>query len=206
MSTLIVIFKLIVACLPFVALLLAVRGVNLKKANRGRQFVLPGVALVYSLVFTFLIYRLGGDPFGIQDKVALLLDKIPALEGIAQAVMDFVEKYLLFITNTLTILVFLVVKAICLPIAGAIWKSRPGLMQSTSAWFYEYDEEYQRWFLQERWRDFRGLIKAFWLAVTPAGRPPLPESARRSPDRAGPGRCPSPGTAGPGPSGPPPPG
>lgn len=39
-------------------------------------------------------------------------------------------------------------------------------MQATSAWFYEYDEEYQRWFLQERWRDFRGLMKAFYLAVT----------------------------------------
>lgn len=166
MSMLIGIFKFIVAGLPFAGLLLLVRGVNLKKANRGRQFVLPGVALVYSLVFTYLLFRLGGDPFGIQDKVALLLEKIPALAGVAQAVMNFVSKYLLFITNALVVLVFLVVKAICLPIAGAIWKSRPGLMQSTSAWFYEYDEEYQRWFLQERWRDFRGLMKAFWLAAT----------------------------------------
>lgn len=164
MWTLIGIFKLIVACLPFVALLLAVRGVNLKKADRGRQFALPWVALVYSLVFTFLIYRLGGDPFGIQDKVALVLDKIPALAGIAQPVMNFVDQYLMLFTNTLTILAFLVVKAICLPIANALWKRKPGLMQSTSGWFYEYDQEYQRWFLQERWRDFRGLIRAFYLA------------------------------------------
>lgn len=166
MSTLIGIFKFIVAGLPFAGLLLLVRAVNLKKANRGRQFALPGVALLYSLVFTYLLFRLGGDPFGIQDKVALLLERIPALAGVAQAVMDFVSKYLLFITNALVVLVFLVVKAICLPIAGAIWKSRPGLMQATSTWFYEYDEEYQRWFLQERWKDFRGLMKAFWLAAT----------------------------------------
>lgn len=166
MWTIIGILKFIVAGLPFAGMLLLVRAVNLKKANRGRQFVLPGVALLYSLVFTYLLFRLGGDPFGIQDKVALLLERIPALAGVAQAVMDFVSKYLLFITNALVVLVFLAVKAICLPIAGAIWKSRPGLMQSTSAWFYEYDEEYQCWFLQERWRDFRGLLKAFWLAAT----------------------------------------
>lgn len=166
MQTIIGILKFIVAGLPFAGMLLLVRAVNLKKANRGRQFVLPGVALLYSLVFTYLLFRLGGDPFGIQDKVALLLERIPALAGVAQAVMDFVSKYLLFITNALVVLVFLAVKAVCLPIAGAIWKSRPGLMQATSAWFYEYDEEYQCWFLQERWRDFRGLMKAFWLAAT----------------------------------------
>ena len=166
MQTIIGILKFIVAGLPFAGMLLLVRAVNLKKANRGRQFVLPGVALLYSLVFTYLLFRLGGDPFGIQDKVALLLERIPALAGVAQAVMNFVSKYLLFITNALVVLVFLAVKAVCLPIAGAIWKSRPGLMQATSAWFYEYDEEYQCWFLQERWRDFRGLMKAFWLAAT----------------------------------------
>lgn len=98
--------------------------------------------------------------------MAWLLEQLPALAGVAQAVTDFVSKYLLFITNALVVLVFLAVKAICLPIVGALWRSRPGLMQATSAWFYEYDEEYQRWFLQERWKDFRGLMKAFWLAAT----------------------------------------
>lgn len=84
------------------------------------------MALAYSLVFTFLLYRLGGDPFGIQDKVAWLLEQLPALAGVAQAVTDFVSKYLLFITNALVVLVFLAVKAICLPIVGALWRSRPG--------------------------------------------------------------------------------
>lgn len=68
MQTLIGIFKFIVAGLPFLGLLLLVRGVNLKKANRGRQFVLPGVALAYSLVFTFLLYRLGATPSAFRTR------------------------------------------------------------------------------------------------------------------------------------------
>lgn len=166
MSTVIGILKFIVAGLPFAGLLLLTRSVNLKKANRGRQFVLPGVALLYSLVFTYLLFRLGSDPFGILDKAVALLERIPALADVAQAIINFLAKYLLFITNALIMLGFLAVKAICLPIAGSIWKARPGLMQATSAWFYEYDEEYQRWFLQERWKDFRGLMKAFFLAAS----------------------------------------
>lgn len=156
MSTAIGILKFIVACLPFAAMLLLVRAVNLKKANRGRQFVLPGVALVYCLVFTVVLFRMGDDPFGLLDKAVWVLERVPALAAVAQAVVNFLSKYLLFITNALIVLAFLILKAICLPIAGKLWGSRAGLMQATSAWFYEYDEEYQRWFLQERWRDFRG--------------------------------------------------
>ena len=165
MSTAIGILKFIVACLPFAAMLLLVRAVNLKKANRGRQFVLPGVALVYCLVFTVVLFRMGDDPFGLLDKAVWVLERVPALAAVAQAVVNFLSKYLLFITNALIVLAFLILKAICLPIAGKLWGSRAGLMQATSAWFYEYDEEYQRWFLQERWRDFRGLMGAFYLGA-----------------------------------------
>ncbi len=164
MSTAIGIIKFIAACLPFAALLLLVRAANLKKADRGRQFPLPGVALAYCLIFTAVLFRLGDDPFGVLDKAVWLLERLPALAAVAQAIINFLSKYLLFITNALIVLAFLLVKLVCLPIASALWGRKAGLMQSTSAWFYQYDEEYQRWFLQERWRDFRGLMGAFYLA------------------------------------------
>ena len=78
MSTAIGILKFIVACHPFAAMLLLVRAVNLKKANRGRQFVLPGVALVYCLVFTVVLFRMGDDPFGLLDKAVWVLERVPA--------------------------------------------------------------------------------------------------------------------------------
>lgn len=106
MSTAIGIIKFIAAGLPFAALLLLVRAANLKKANRGRQFVLPGVALAYCLVFTAVLFRLGDDPFGLADKAGWLLERIPALAPAAEAVLGFVRKYLLFLTNALVVLAF----------------------------------------------------------------------------------------------------
>ena len=142
------------------------RAVNLKKgqpgppvrAARGGSGVQPGVHLP--------ALPAGGDPFGIQDKVAWLLERIPALAGVAQAVTDFVSKYLLFITNALVVLVFLVGE-------GHLPAHRRGCLEGKT----RADAGHLRLVLrvrrgvsalvfQERWKDFRGLMKAFWLAAT----------------------------------------
>ena len=192
MSTVTGIIKFIFACLPFAVMLLLVKKANLKQANRGRQVAMPVIAVIYSVIFIVLVLWLKGDPFDLEGKLNglanVVLQKVPQLipqarpvsqdpvvaEQLAQAesllqawlvvIEQIIRKYLIFFVNAAVVLVFLAVKGICLPILSSLWGSRPGLMEGTSGAFYEYDQEYQRWFLQERWRDGRKLFKAFYLA------------------------------------------
>ena len=99
MSTVIGIFKFIVACLPFAGMLLLVKKANLKKANRGRQVAMPVIALVYSIAVMVLLVWLGGDPFHLEELFAKLVDLVPALEQYEKAIAQFVQKYLIFLTN-----------------------------------------------------------------------------------------------------------
>ena len=179
MSTLLSIVKFIVACLPFAVMLLATKKVNLKKVNRGRQVAMPVATLVYAIVVTVLLVWLGGAPFHLEDTFASLGAKLSTLlqenvegaqnlsilENLEESVRAFVLKYLPFLTNAAIVLVFMVIKGILLPIFSSIWGKNPGLMEATSGFFYEYHMEYQCWFLQERWRDGRKLLKAFYLAA-----------------------------------------
>ena len=192
MSTVTELFKFIVACIPFALILLLVKKVNLKKADRGRQALMPVLALLYSALIIVLLIWLGSDPFDLETRIneaaAWVVRKVPSLvpsqmpvtedeqlaallaeqESVARAwLLMFavtIKKYLIFITNAAFVLIFLVLKSICLPIFSKIWGSNPGLMEGTAGLCYEYDQEYQRWFLQERWRDGRKLFSAFCLA------------------------------------------
>lgn len=179
MSTLLSIVKFIVACIPFAVMLLAVKKINLKKINRGRQAAMPVVGLIYCIVVTVLLVWLGGDPFHLEELLSGLAAKLSAflqehfeqldgqaiLVNLEESVREFVAKYLAFLTNAAIVLVFGVIKGILLPIFSSVWGKNPGLMESTSGFFYEYHMEYQYWFLQERWRDGRKLLKAFYLAA-----------------------------------------
>ena len=178
MSTVMGILKTISACLPFICLLLLVRRCNLSRLIRGRQAAMPVVALVYSAVMIVLILRLGSDPFHLEamteklNEVLLQKLRIPeakqwvqALSSIVQAVLNFIRSYLTFFTNAVIVLIFFVLKCILLPVFRGIWGENRSLMEVTAGLFYEYDEEARRWFLGERWRDWRKLMRAFYLAV-----------------------------------------
>ncbi|MBR1780930.1 MAG: hypothetical protein IJ751_05965, partial [Oscillospiraceae bacterium] len=205
MSTVIALIKILIACVPFALLLLAVGKINLKKLNRGRQFAMPLVVLGYFLVLLLLalwcnaririqlvdtgesvgcvrfwltytaaqkvecLQRWLQSRFntvtGTYDFGGLISLATPVMEQVVEAFV----KYLMFAINTAVVLLFLPVKAIALPILSGIWGKKPALESATSGHFYEFDEEYHIWFLQARWRDYAGLIRAAYLASVLVG-------------------------------------
>lgn len=194
MTTVLNLIKLIAACIPVAALLFLLNKCNLKRVNRGRQFLMPVIAAVYCLVvflaacwlnhkvkITIQNVDIGFVNFwtntGLEERAQMLLERLNlASDGslslggltlpaeLVQSIVNFVLKYLLFLINLAVVLVFLVVKGISLPILSGIW-SKHSVMDSTSAAFYEYDEENRFWFLQERMRDMKKLMRAFYLAA-----------------------------------------
>ncbi len=194
MSTVLSLIKFLAACIPFALLLLLVSKCNLKRVNRGRQFMMPIAAAVYCIALALVAYfinrklsvtieniQMGLMDFltdsGLEQRAEVLLEKLSfnkdtgsyllgklaVPENIMQTAVNLLLKYLLFFLNTASVLAFLAIKGICLPIANKLWKNK-SLMESTCGLFYEYDEENQVWLLQERMRDMKKLLRAFYIA------------------------------------------
>lgn len=194
MTTVVNLIKLIAACIPMAALFLLLSKCNLKRVNRGRQFLMPVIAAVYCLLLflaacwlnhkckiTIQNVETGFVNFwtdaGMEERAQVLVEKLNlSADGslslgrltlpaeLVGSIVSFVLKYILFLINTAVVLVFLAVKAVCLPILSGIW-SKHSMMDSTASAFYEYDEENRFWFLQERMRDMKKLVRAFYLAA-----------------------------------------
>jgi len=128
---------LVLAALVVVALL-AVRAVNVRKRVRSRQFALPVVALVYSVVIVFTFLGVAGRLNGA------------AAAGSAVA----------------AVLLFVGIKAVLRPLTAAWVRggSFPG--SAVLAEFYEFDPEHSLWFVKRRLASLRTLLRAlYWGSV-----------------------------------------
>ena len=68
------IIKLFVAILPFVVICLSAKKVNLPKADRSKQFIMPVVAIVYVVIAMLFMKPL-------NNGIISLFGKLPALLG-----------------------------------------------------------------------------------------------------------------------------
>lgn len=137
------------AAAAFAAVVLAVlqNVLNLKKLSRGRQILLPPVAVLYSIC--------GAAVLCIEADWIVKTLAVPAeLTGILPALLN------LFLAAG-----FIAVKSALRPAVSLIWKN-DRMMEQTSSKFYEYGEENGAWFLQKKWSGFRNIMKAFfWCSV-----------------------------------------
>lgn len=159
MTEIIYLIKIMLCTASFVLLCIAAMKVNLNRTERARQFVMPGIALIYGiLVMVFLndIY------IQITRFIRFLEDLLPFIGGL------HLEQYLVYIVNALMVLGFLLVKVIALPILDRTWGRSENLMEATSGRFYEYDRELDKWFVQPRFGEVRFYYKGIYIAATAA--------------------------------------
>ncbi len=157
MTEIIYIIKILLCTASFVLLCIAAMKVNLNRTERAKQFVMPGIALVYGiLVMVFLndIY------VQITRLIRFMESLLPFIGGL------HLEQYLIYIVNAVMVLGFLVVKAIALPILDRTWGRSENLMEITSGRFYEYDRELDKWFVQPRFGEVRFYYKGIYIAAT----------------------------------------
>ena len=159
MTEIIYLIKIVLCTASFVLLCIAAMKVNLNRTERARQFVMPGIALIYGiLVMVFLndIY------IQITRFIRFLEDLLPFIGGL------HLEQYLVYIVNALMVLGFLLVKVIALPILDRTWGRSENLMEATSGRVYEYDRELDKWFVQPRFGEVRFYYKGIYIAATAA--------------------------------------
>ena len=147
--------KIVIGSLPFAALCLANSKINLHKANRSRQFLMPVVALVYSIIGLVLMDKINNALIEIFNWLG---QKLPFMADIHW------ESVAIYVLNVILVVGFIIIKGILLPILNKIWQSND-ISKYTSAWFYEYEDGVDKWLLIRQFANFRGYAKGFYFTA-----------------------------------------
>ncbi|MBE5950036.1 MAG: hypothetical protein E7260_00430 [Lachnospiraceae bacterium] len=123
---------------------------NTKKKDRSKQTVLPLVAILYYVV-------------AVTASFVLLL-KIERFLEILEKLISMFDLCSVVIFNVALYAGYLAIKSVAYGLCLIIFRTIrfPGLTE----FFYEYDQEYNEWFLQERWANVYRLFKWFTIVGT----------------------------------------
>jgi len=148
--------KCLLALIPFLLFLMLSFKVNLSKPKRSRQFILPFIALIYCI---FAMYY--------AEKANKWITSIIAwISYYAPFIALNINKWLIYIFNTVIVVGFLVVKGILLPVISKIWSKARLLFNQTSGNFYEYNERMNAQVLKDEYGQAKTLWKSyFWFAA-----------------------------------------
>jgi len=176
-----VILKILLAILPFVLLCLGSKKVNLSKSDRSKQFFMPVITLVYTIVIMSLMNRINTWLLKLIDKIPDWIADLGGLswmpKKIGGAIIDFgntIENFLaklnlnfwiFFISNTVMILVYLFIKKICMGIISKSVKTDGSLHNKIASIFYEYFPEKNTWCIKESYSQVRGMFMVFYYSA-----------------------------------------
>ena len=149
--------RILLATSPFIALLLLSKKVNLKAPKRARQFILPLVVFIYCVVAVLLTEQLNGWIVYAIDWIGQYIPFVVNFNA---------SKWLIYIFNATLVAVFLILKAILLPVVDRVWKLTPSLFEKTAGIFYEHDDTLNVWVLKDKYGQAKALWKGmYWCAV-----------------------------------------
>lgn len=175
------IFKMIIAILPFVVLCFVSIKVNLSKSERSKQFFMPIIALIYAVIAMLLMDN-------INDWLLKLIKKLPKwiallvgfswmpeqigeiFSQIGLAVESLLNKFnmsfwIFFVSNTVIILVYLVIKKACIEIMSKSIGSDNKLHVKIASTFYEFFSERNAWCIKESYVQVRSMFKVFYYSA-----------------------------------------
>lgn len=161
MPNIIVLAQRVLAILPFMLLCFASKKVNIKKTRRSRQFSLPLVSTVYSIIIIIFINKINRLILWLVDALPnLIATKLPEVGVLIENILSKINwTYgIFYVSNTLIITAYLLLKMGI--ISGLHFSRNKGnrLHDSIAGTFYEYYEEKSVWVLQNRY----GQAKTFF--------------------------------------------
>jgi subtilisin family serine protease len=148
--------KTLLAIIPYFLFLLSSFKINLSKSKRSRQFILPFIALIYCI---FAMYY--------ANKANKLITSIIAwISYYAPFIALNLNKWLIYIFNTVIVVGFLILKGILLPIISKVWSKARLLFNQTSGKFYEYNDRMNAQVLKDEYGQAKTLWKGyFWFTA-----------------------------------------
>lgn len=165
--------KLAVSFLPFILFAFFNAKANVKREVRNRQYPMPVVALIYSVVVFFLLNKISNLLMSLFWKLADVFDKfeIPFfdLSIIGNFIRDIYTNWGIYLSlvlfNTAALLAYIILKRIVTLILGKI-KIRPDtLIGRAMGAFYTYDEQDEKWYIRDHLGQARTFIKTIYYAT-----------------------------------------
>ena len=172
------ILKMIAIALPFVLLCIFIKGGNLQKPERSKQFFMPVIAFFYVIFAINILTRLSEAVNNLLDAFPKWLDSLSQVSwmpnkleilllNISNWIRDVFSKinltfFVFLLVNIILVLIYLLIKKICVTISAMILKDGSVLHNKVAGIFYEYFAEKGRWCLKEEYVQTRKLLKVFY--------------------------------------------
>ena len=150
--------KMLLYIVPFVLFCLGNLRLSLSKSNRGRQFLMPFLTLVYCIVAVIFLDKVSSFVLGLLN---FLTPYLPFLN------MFNPTKLVIYTANILLITGNSALKSIVLPILNKVWSSNT-LMSFTSSLFYEYEDDVDKWLVKKDAANLRGFCRGIYYALLTA--------------------------------------
>lgn len=173
--------KMILAILPFVLLCLANIKTNLPKPQRSRQFPMPVITLVYAIVSMSLLNKINQWLIWVIESIPKWISRLGEFSWMPEPIVDIIDYvsdfidsilqklnlnfWIFFISNTAIIVVYLILKKICLPIISKIIKSDGKIHTAIAEKFYEFFPERDQWCIREDFVQVRSMLRVFYYAA-----------------------------------------
>jgi hypothetical protein len=138
---------------PVLAALLLVASFNTRRERRVRQSLVPVLSVIYMVPMLVLLYRFND---AIRNALTWVSEYFPT--DITQRLLA--QLYVL--ENLLLILVFAIVKVATKPLLELLFREGSNVGQSLVARVYEYDREYDLWFIDRRFGNLRAFFRIFY--------------------------------------------
>ncbi len=170
--------KIGLALLPFVILCISSKRVNLPQPSRSRQVLMPAVATVYIIVAMLLMKYIDewlirliinipkwiasiADISWMPEKIGNVFENLG--DGLAEILNALNLKFwIFFVSNAVIILVYLILKKICIKIMNKAIKTDGKIHNRISGFFYGYFEMRDCWCLRQEFVQMRAFLKAIY--------------------------------------------
>ena len=161
-SNILFFIELIVSFLPFILFAFFNSKANVKKENRNRQYAMPIVSVLYSVVLLIFLKQLSELFVNLFLKLADLFEKIN-LTAVAEFIRNLYTSWGIYLTlvlfNTAALLLYIIIKRVITAILGRTKVKRNTSIGSIVELFYTYDEEDDRWYIKQHFGQARTFIK-----------------------------------------------
>lgn len=175
------IVKVLLAILPLLVFCLYSKKVNLPQIDRSKQYFMPVIGLIYAIVIMCLMNWLNQKLLGFIYDIPGYIDSLsnvswlPAklsvvIHRLSTVVDQFLKRlnlgfWIFFISNTLIIAVYLILKKFCIGIMAKTVKNDGKLHCKIADHFYEYVSEKNCWCIRENYVQVRSMFKLFYYCA-----------------------------------------
>ncbi len=159
--------EIAVSFLPFILFAFLNGKANVKKQNRHRQYAMPVIAVIYSVVLLLFLDGISDMLLGLIYKLIDLVERfrIPFVGSFIRGIVERWGIYLMLVLfNTAALLAYVVFKRILTAIFAKVKVRRHTFPGKVVELFYSYDEQEDRWYIKEHFGQARTFIKSAYYA------------------------------------------